>query len=239
MKHFTLENRGEVERFEALLGEYSQARTQMALSHISLVKAWDQLHQREDGGRVFTALLDLSLTLHLIEFDISNIGGTWNGLFSKGKLEGGSILDSQRKFFGKMDIHRFATSFVLRYRAIWDKLMGFFILYFAPSEYDRFCKSDSKKKAFRNIASTISALPSEFVTTILNRIEEFDNNFRTAEAHGTGVVRKWALTMEGMEGNPFIELIGYWNILNAVCHVVGKLFEPTELQENVAAPPAH
>lgn len=238
MKYFTLESREEVERFEALLGEYCQARTQMALSHISLVKAWDQLHQREDGGRVFTALLDLYLTLHLIEFDMSSVGGTWNSLFSKGKLEGGSILDSQSKFFGKMDIHRFATSYVLRYRAIWDKLMGFFILYFAPKEYDSFCKSKSKKKAFRNIASAVSALPNEFVTAILDRIEEFDNNFRTAEAHGTGIVRKWALTMEGMEDNPFIELFGHWNVLNAVCHTVGKLFEPTEIQPNAGAPSA-
>lgn len=229
MKHFTLENREEVERFEALLGEYSQARSQIVLNHISLVKAWDQLHQREDGGRVFTALLDLYLTLHLVEFDLTNVGGTWNSLFSKGKLEGGSILDSQQKFFGKMDMHRFATSFVLRYRAIWDKLMGFFVLYFEPIKYDSFCKSKSKKKSFKNIASTIDALPDEFIATILDRIEEFDNKFRTPEAHGTGAVRKWALTMEGMEGNPFMELFAHWNVLNVVLHTIGKIFEPDKL----------
>jgi len=238
VKHFALETREEVERFETLLSEYSHARTQMALSHVPLLKAWDQLHKREDGGRVFTALLDLYLSLHLVEFDLTSVGGTWNAFFSRGKMEGGSILDSQEKFFGKMDMHRFATSFVLRYRAIWDKLMGFFVLYFAPTQYDIFCKSKSKKKTFRSIASAIDALPNEFVATILDRLDEFDNKFRTAEAHGTGSVRKWSLTMEGMEGNPFVDLFAHWNVLNVVCLTIGKLFEPAALKQYAEEPPA-
>lgn len=238
MKHFALETREEVQRFETLLSEYSQARSQLALSHISLVKAWDHLHERSDGGRVFTALLDLYLNLHLVDFDLTTIGGTWNGLFSKGKLEGGSILDSQQKFFGKMDIHRFATSFVFRYRAIWDKLMGFFVLCFVPTRYEDFCKSKSKKKAFRSIASNTDALPSEFVTKILDALEEFDNKFRTPEAHGTGSIRKWSLTMEGMEENPFLDLIGHWNVLNATFHAVGKIFDPVQMHEHANTQPA-
>jgi hypothetical protein len=74
----------------------------------------------------------------LLYLDSNAVGGTWNQLFSKGKLEGGSVLDSEAKFFGKMDIHRFNTAYVLRYRALWDKLMGLMILIFVPNEYDLF-----------------------------------------------------------------------------------------------------
>lgn len=129
---FKLKTREDVERFEALMLQYSEARTQLALNHIPLVKAWDQLHHRKDGGRVFTALLDIYLNLHMLHLDLTSVGGTWNSSFSKGKLEGGSVLDSSAKFFRKMDLHRFSSAFILRYRAIWDKIMGFFLLLFSP-----------------------------------------------------------------------------------------------------------
>lgn len=227
-KYFALETLEQVERFEHLLGEYSKSRTQLALDHIPLAKAFNELHKRSDGGRIFTALLDLYLNVHLIDYDMTTIGGTWNNLFSKGKLEGGSILDTPAKFFGKMDIHRHATSFVLRYRAIWDKLMGFFVLYFAPSKYEAFAQSTSKKKSFRRIAVKIDALPPDYVTGMLDFLEKFDDKFRTPEAHGTGAVRKWSLTMESFEGNPLLDLIGYWNIVNHTMLVIGGIFDPAK-----------
>lgn len=227
-KYFALENREQVERFERLLAEYSKARAQIALEHIPLAKAFDELHKRPDGGRIFTALLDLYLNFHLIDYDMTTVGGTWNNLFSNGKLEGGSILDTQAKFFGKMDIHRYASSFVLRYRAVWDKLMGFLILYFAPEEYESFANSKSKKKSFRRIAAEIDALPQDYVNKILDFIEKFDNTFRTPEAHGTGSVRKWSLTMESFKDNPLIDLIGYWNIVNHTMLVIGGIFDPSK-----------
>ncbi len=221
---FKLETREDVEQFEALMLQYAETRSQSALDHIPLVKAWDYLHHREDGVRVFTALLDVYLNLHMVHLDLITVGGTWNSNFSKGKLEGGSVLDSREKFFGKMDIHRYASSFILRYRAIWDKIMGLFLLLLSPGAYDKFSKSKSKKKSFRDAASKAGGIPQDFVADLLSSLEKFDNVFRTPEAHGTGALRKWSLTMEGLENNPMIELIKHWNLLNQTMLTLGKMF---------------
>jgi hypothetical protein len=221
---FTLNSREEVTRFEELLESYSTARAQFPLKHISLTNAYDQLQSREDGGRVFSALLDIQITFLLLHLDSHAVGATWNALFSKGKLEGGSVLDSPAKFFGKMDIHRFNTSYVLRYRAIWDKLMGLIILIYAPAEYDSFSNAKSKKRTFTKIAEKYTFAESQFLVNLNDLLTRFDDTFRTSEAHGTGVLRKYSFTMESMADNPQVELLGFWNAVNGFIAELGKMF---------------
>jgi len=222
---FSLKDRKEVESFEKLLSQYVTQRAQFALSHISLTNVYDAFQEREDGGRLFTAILDIQINFMLLHCDSHSVGATWNKLFSKGKLEGGSVLDSPDKFFGKMDIHRFNTSYILRYRALWDKLMGFLVLLLAPTEYERFCKSKSKKNCFRKIAQGATHLSDEFVSSLENMLLKFDNEFRTPEAHGTGVLRKYSFTMQSMHQNPQIELVGYWNLVNDFISKIGGMFK--------------
>ena len=150
-KAFILGSREEVVAFEMMLDSYSTQNFQTSLQHISLVEAYDYLKNRQDGSRVFAAILDLRISLILVFSDIVSMGAVWNRFFSKGKLEGGSVLDNTTKFNGKMDIHRFNTSFVLRYRALWDKVMGLLILMDAPLHYDQFMKAGSRKKEFIKI----------------------------------------------------------------------------------------
>lgn len=222
---FILNNRDEMETFENMLREYIKTRAQFSLSHISLVKAYDKLQTRDDGGKIFAALLDIEINFVLLYCDTHNIGAIWNQKFSKGKLEGGSVLDSKDKFFGKMDIHRFSSSYVLRYRALWDKIMGLLILIFSPERYESFYRSKSKKKSFKRIAEKIPQISPEFITSINDSLTKFDSVFRTPEAHGTGSLRKWSFLMESMADNPSIELIGFWNMINDMMVKISKLFE--------------
>ncbi|MCK4742902.1 MAG: hypothetical protein KAT25_03705 [Sulfuriflexus sp.] len=222
---FSLKDREEVKTFETLLKEYVNQQAQFSLSHISLVDVYDSLQIREDGGKVFTAILDITINFMLLHCDSHRVGATWNQYFSKGKLEGGSILDSQVKFSGKMEIHRFNSSFVLRYRALWDKLMGFLILYYSPKNYDKFCKSKSRKRSFKSLSKDITQLTDEFVQSVEGLLTEFDNKFRTPEAHGTGALRKYSFTMESMGKNPQVELIGFWNVMNEMILNIGKEFK--------------
>lgn len=195
------------------------------LTHISLIMAFDHLQDRVDGSRIFSALLDLYLNFLLTLLDLYQVGGIWNDRFSKGKLEGGTVLDSPDKFIGKMDVHRFLSSFVLRYRALWDKLMGLLVLIYFPEQYDKFASAKSKKRAFAKIISG-EALPDQFAFNgIHDFLEKFDSTFRTAEAHGTGILRKYSFTMGSIADNPQSELIGYWNTLNKYITEVGRLFD--------------
>lgn len=221
---FSLNSYEEVARFEELLERYSTARTQLSLKHISLTDAYNQLQQREDGGRIFSALLDIQINFLLLFLDSCAVSATWLNYFITGKLEGGSVLDSDEKFFGKMDIHRSNSSFVLRYRAIWDKLMGLMILIYAPSEYDSFSNAKSKKRTFMKIAKKHQFAEAQFITNLNNLLTRFDDTFRTPEAHGTGGLRMYSFTMEPMEKNPQIELMEFWNAVNGFVSEVGKQF---------------
>jgi len=179
---FSLRDRTEVEKFEELLYRYEAARTKLARKHISLAAAYDNLQERVDGGRIFTALLDIKLSVVLLRCDLFAVGHIWNENFSKGKLEGVSILDSEEKFFGKVDMYRFNTSYFLRYRALWDKIMGILVLAFSPEDYERFADAKSKKKAFRKIATKTSNIPEQFVKAIEGLLTNFDNKFRTSRS---------------------------------------------------------
>lgn len=224
---FTLKSHEEVVRFEELLDSYVVARAQFPLKHISLTDAYDYLQSNSNGGRIFSALLDIQISFLLLYLDSNSVGATWNGLFSKGKLEGGSVLDSNAKFFGKMDIHRFNTAYVLRYRAIWDKLMGLIVLMHAPNDYESFTGAKSRKKMFAKIAEKHKFAKPEFIDKLNDLLTRFDNTFRTSEAHGTGVLRKYSFTMESMAENPQIELIEFWNAMNGFIAEFGKQFSNT------------
>lgn len=226
LETFSLQSREEVVRFDELLDTYAKERSGMQFGgHISLTNAFDYLQRREDGDRIFSALLDIQINFILLWLDLSSVGGTWNAFFSRGKLKGGSILDSPVKFFGKMDVHRFCSSYVFRYRAIWDKIMGLIILIDLPEEYDDFSSSRSKKRAFGKITNKYQLLKNEDRKYISELLTSFDDKFRTPEAHGSGRLRKYSLTMTPMETNPQAELIYYWNELNRFIIQIGKIFE--------------
>lgn len=223
-KTFVLETREQVARFQEHLNSYSVARANGALPHLQLVSIYDYCQTREDGGKLFTVFLDLSINFMLLWCDSHVVGATWNANFSKGKLEGGSALDSTRKFQGKMDIHRFNSSFILRYRAVWDKMMGVLIMLHAPLEYEKFVSAKSRRRSFRKIASRVDSIPMDFVEFLETKLSDFDSEFRTPEAHSTGALRKWSFIMEPMHENPQVKLIGYWNFLNLAISDIGKSF---------------
>lgn len=230
---FELKNRDEVIIFEKYLHNYCQKRSNSSYpKYISLVPAYEQLHSRRDGGRIFTALLDLHISFILTYDDVVEIANIWNNNFSKGKLEKGSILDNEHKFIGKILIHRYFTSFVLRYRALWDKIMGLLILFFLPDKYDKFISADHRRKKFNILAKEITVLNEELILQINQTINEFDNKFRTSEAHGTGVLRKWTFLMESMDENPQIEIIKFWNAISKMVGNIGRLFYPKGINDS-------
>ncbi|WP_421335824.1 hypothetical protein [Aeromonas veronii] len=74
-------------------------------------------------------------------------------------------------------------------------------------EVKEFCCSSLEKETF---------YPSTFLDILFTYIEQLDNQYRTPEAHGTGVIRKWSLSMLPIEESRDFDLLGHWNIANSM-----------------------
>jgi hypothetical protein len=66
---FVLKNREEIVTFTVWLNTYEKAKLGLNSNHVSLVDAYDKLQERNDGGRVFVALLDLQINYILLARD--------------------------------------------------------------------------------------------------------------------------------------------------------------------------
>lgn len=218
-----LDSREEVARFEELLGKYATAKTQSPIKHLSLIEAYDHLKARDDGGRIFSALLDIQVNFHLLYLDLHRVGAAWNQLSSKGMLAGGSALNSQARFFGKLEIHRFNSGYALRYRALWDKLMGVMILIYAPHEYESFMSAKSKKIRFQKLAEKHQFAEAQFLKKLDELLTRFDNAFPVPEFHGNEAQANYSFAMESLDHNPQTELIVFWNAVNGFISKFGKI----------------
>jgi len=165
---FKLESRDAVVRFETLINAYLKARSQFSVHHMSLVRAFDEFQQHPDGGRLFSALLDIYINFALLQTEILGISATWNHNFGGNKPKPADVLSSPPAFFATVDIHRFNTAFVFRYRALWDKIMGFIVMIYAPADYDTFRQAKSRRRAFRKIMEPIHAVRTK-QSRVLNK----------------------------------------------------------------------
>lgn len=223
---FPLNSAGDIGRFERCLDDYVSVKTSGAgVAHFSLENAFVDLLSDPDGARIFAALTDIRISLALLFCDVHALGREVNKTMPDALEKLGPLAESQA-FEIRMEMHRHANSFILRFRSLWDKFMGLLVLRFAPQEYERFASSKSKKAAFRKIMEQLAILPDDFVSTAEGFIQKFDDTHRTPEAHGTGTLRKSSFSWQTHADSPPMALLGYWNFLNAVAHVVGGIFDP-------------
>ena len=225
LEHFKLNNEEEVKLFSERLDGFQKSMIVHSLPYIDLNVAFKNLQEYSEGGRLFTALLDLKLNFVMLNIDSSKAGGTWNQYFSKGKFEGGSVLDNQMKFNGKAEMQYYHGNFIPRYRAIWDKIMGILILMFKSESYDKYRRARSRKKEFEKLCKNIPQIPDEFAENIIKGIADFDHSFRTPEVHGTGTIRKWSFTMYSLHETPLIEFGKYWNWLLPILSEIDRILK--------------
>jgi hypothetical protein len=220
---FAVNSRDEAARFEQLLVKYSTAQTQSQIKHIPLTEAYDCLQSRPDGGLIFATLLDVQTSFLMLYLDFQGIGTTWEGVSQNSKLKGGTNLDSEAKFFRKMEIHRLNTAYVLRYRALWEKLMGLMILIYAPNEYESFLNAKSKKAKFQKLAAKHQFVEAQFLEKLDELFTRFDSKFPNLETNDAGARRKHSFIRDPLDNNPQSELIAYWNAVNGFVSKFGKI----------------
>lgn len=222
--YFSLKNANEVIIFERLLCDYMKEKLGFSIEHISLVDAFNKLERHEDGGKIFASLLDIQINNVLLQCDIRAVGDIWNKL-EREKRNTGSILDSKDNFFDKMDIHRYSSSFIFRYRALGDKIMGLYILVISPNDYEAFISGKSRRNQFKKIMSKVPHFPAVVINEIDEVLTDFDDKFRTAEAHGTGKLRKISLSMEPFHKNELALFIDFANVMNRMIISAGDMIK--------------
>jgi len=221
-KRFELNEKADVVAFETFFAEYCEKQSGFSIRHISLVDTFAKLQHHKDGRKIFTAILDIQINNVLLHYDMASIVNLWNKLTRENRNKG-SILDSKENFFDKMDVHRFSTSLIFRYRALWDKIMGLYILIISPNAYETFISSKSKKFKFKKIMSTVSLFPEKILSEIDTLLTDFDDKFRTAEAHVTGKLRKYSLSMEPFHNNEQALFIDFANAMNNMIIIIGDM----------------
>jgi hypothetical protein len=213
-REFQLRNSEETIRFERLLDEYRQRRGLHAYRHLPLAQAHKVLVEHPEGGKLFVSLFDIQLSRTFLNEDLNTISDVLNRDIRERRSSELSILADADFFAERVDFHRACTNFVLRYRALWDKAMGALILLLCSKEYEQFCDAPSRLKTFGNIMRRTNALSEGECQKIKKCVMDFNNRFRTDEAHGSGVLRKWSLVVQDGEDNPIEDFLWASNELD-------------------------
>jgi hypothetical protein len=213
----------EVERFDKLLAEYQQARGVPDFDWVSLASAYELLQSYSNGGKVFTSLLDLRFNVATLQDELGRMATIRNKHRQRRSSLKGGLLDNPEYLFERLDLLRANTAYILRYRAVLDKVMGVLVMLAAPSEYESFVNAKSRRKKFSEIGGSSKFLPDRLVSHVIQTVDVF-NRYRTPEAHGTGGARKWSFIDDNDLESPQSDMFWSWNSLRPMLVAVGVLF---------------
>ena len=241
---FIIRSSREAHVLQFRLSKYRQRRcgSQDLLRPGFLRDLFSYTHAKGDT-RLFVAVYDLEMTFLFMQIDISSVAGVHNLKFAPGRPNSDFVpLFDDGTFAGKMDILEHLTAFALRCRAFWDKFMGVLFLVCEEEKYDKFARAKSRKRYFANRAAEWPNPPSHILRfledpnfrdldpnprfpRILEQVVEDLDAVRTAEAHGTGTLRKSTLGRMPSIGSGLVSLFAHWNIALGATRALRRTLE--------------
>jgi hypothetical protein len=214
----------EARKFDELLVEYSKKHAIEHPSYLSLENCWERIQKLDNAGQIFTSVFDIKLSLVLLNYDIVEISDS--EFKTREGADGKVTIFNQpiNSFFARVNLHRSANAYILRYRAVFDKLMGLMVLIYSPKNYKKFLCAASRKKEFKIIASNYPKIfPIESISNLFKSISMFDDFYRTPEAHYSGKLRKYTFSFDKNGSEYFGKLqIDSWNYLISVIREIDK-----------------
>lgn len=204
---FVLHNREEVTSFETMLNKHVETETHLPFRSLNLTRAFDYcMSLKEDGPKLFAALLDLKITIAFLFIDGIKYAPDFNALNRKDRA---NILKEEALFNKKMKMLHHNIDLAIRYRAFYDKFMGVTVMLLNPSKYEVYNNARSRKKVFPNLVKGL--LDDESISTLIEQVTYLDENYRTPEVHQTGSMRTWVLTSQDLFLDKQLNLINYFN----------------------------
>lgn len=204
---FVLHNREEVTSFETMLNKHVETETHLPFRSLNLTRAFDYcMSLKEDGPKLFAALLDLKITIAFLFIDGIKYAPDFNALNRKDRA---NILEDEALFNKKMKMLHHNIDLAIRYRAFYDKFMGVTVMLLNPSKYEVYNNARSRKKVFPNLVKGL--LDDESISTLIEQVTYLDENYRTPEVHQTGSMRTWVLTSQDLFLDKQLNLMNYFN----------------------------
>lgn len=204
---FVLHNREEVTSFETMLNKHVETETHLPFRSLNLTRAFDYcMSLKEDGPKLFAALLDLKITIAFLFIDGIKYAPDFNALNRKDRA---NILKDEALFNKKMKMLHHNIDLAIRYRAFYDKFMGVTVMLLNPSKYEVYNNARSRKKVFPNLVKGL--LDDESISTLIEQVTYLDENYRTPEVHQTGSMRTWVLTSQDLFLDKQLNLMNYFN----------------------------
>lgn len=206
-QRFTLHNREEVDTFETMLHKHVEAETHLPFHSLNLIQAFDYcMALKENGAKLFAALLDLKITIAFLFIDAIKYAPDFNALNCK---DGSNILEDEALFNKKMKMLHHNIDLAIRYRAFYDKFMGVLVMLLNPAKYEDYNNAKSRKRLFPSLVKGL--LDDDSLTTLIEQVTYLDENYRTAEVHQTGSMRTWVLTSQDLFLGKQLNLMNYFN----------------------------
>jgi hypothetical protein len=190
--------------------------------HVSLERAF--LKYGAESPQLFYCWLDLVTNLAILELDYFDLSAHWNDSIKHDTKDVYADFTIEER----LDFHRAVTTFVIRYRSLWDKFFGILILLSDPDRYDDYISAKSKRKFFvKFVEKNWSNDATATIQELDGYLVQFENLFRTPELHGSGKARKWTFmlnSLEFTEENPMTFLFRmYSRIFNEVNSIAKQL----------------
>lgn len=136
---------------------------------------------------------DICLNYCLIWDDYSSFISEYKTASKIDELDaGGGSFETRTRILGQVQ------AFVLRYRALWDKVMNAIVLSMERPDAEKVWYNTKEKSAKNRFAKTLALSSGKFPewvakVVVSELLDCFDNMFRTAEVHRSGTLRTWAL----------------------------------------------
>jgi len=180
-------------------------------------------NDKENAEKLFAIFLDLKITL------VEVFNAQYNFMIINNQILQLALPDV---YVYKIEAHDIFVNFVLKYRALWDKIMGSLVfVYFKEAKYKMFLDSKHKKTTFKKFFE--DQIVWKKIESYIKDLEDFDNVYRTPEAHQTGKARKEAIFNTGKyTDNEYFKTIiqRYFNPLVEFVNVFGQLLNYAKTQ---------
>lgn len=221
-----INNLEDAKKFENLILQYGKSHTGAELPYINIENIYSKLHSKGNhGSRLIAAFVDLKVNFISLLIDNFISGAKWNEQLKIKINDNESLLDHPQLFLIKLEVHRNEANYIVRYRAVWDKIMGILLLLQSEDLYEKYNSSKSRKKAFKKLSINSTLYDNEFVEYVETHVTYFDDNLRTGEIHRFGSLRKYFSLKNPHKEEAYLKLRSSWNHMLEILSQLDKIID--------------